>query len=343
MASRSWSVLGEAVRGMLILYAGLYNYADLHNLKIYIPMTVHTALHSRQPTHLAHLDLKHIDTLVFAGGGNRCIWQAGLVSQWLHAGWALPARMVGTSAGAGVATALLGGRVEQAIQVCQALYAANDRVVNMSAAWRGRIGFAHQHIYPAWMASYLNASNFETLRQARTRLTIAFARPSPWLGLHLSTLAGTLAYIVDKHISHSIHPRLPKWLGLRQGYMDLQDCTSLEQAQTLLSAAAAAPPLMQAKRLHGAYALDGGFVDNAPISASAQRQSADQKSRTLVLLTRFYPQWPTLFSWQGRQYLQPSQKVPVSTWDCTAKTVVSKAFDLGAQDAARLAPRLSFT
>ncbi len=298
-------------------------------------------LASSQPTLLQHLDLNHIDTLVFAGGGNRCIWQAGLVSQWLHAGWALPARLVGTSAGAGVATALLGGRIEQAMQVCRQLYAGNDRVIDYSAAWRGRIGFAHQHIYPAWMASYLNASNFDALRQASSRLTIAFARPSPWLGLHLSTLAGTLAYIVDKHISHSIHPRLPKWLGLRQGYMDLQDCTSLEQAQTLLSVAAAAPPLMSAKRLAGGYALDGGFVDNAPISASAHSQSTEQKSRTLVLLTRFYPQWPTLFHWQGRNYLQPSQKVPVSTWDCTFKTVINKAFDLGAHDAATLAPRLS--
>ncbi len=296
---------------------------------------------ANQPTLLKQLDLKHIDTVVFAGGGNRCIWQAGLVSQWLHKGWALPARLVGTSAGAGVATALLGGRVEEAIQVCKDLYAANNRVVDYSAAWRGRISFAHQHIYPAWMASYLNASNFDALRQASSRLTIAFAQPSPWLGLHLSTLAGTLAYIVDKHISHSIHPRLPKWLGLRQGYMDLQDCTSLDQAQTLLSAAAAAPPFMHAKRLSGGYALDGGFVDNAPVSASAHSQSAHQKSRTLVLLTRFYPQWPTLFQWQGRNYLQPSLKVPVSTWDCTFKTVIDKAFDLGARDAAALAPQLS--
>jgi predicted patatin/cPLA2 family phospholipase len=306
-----------------------------------LPMISGHATLSTKPLLLAHLDLSQIETLVFAGGGNRCIWQAGLVTQWLCKGWAIPARLVGTSAGAGVATALLGGRVDQAMQVCQDLYAGNDRVVDYSGAWRGRVGFAHKHIYPAWIASYLNEGNFEALRQARSRLTVAFARPSPWLGLHLSTLAGTLAYIVDKHISHSIHPRLPRWLGLRQGYMDLQDCTSLPQAQNLLSAAAAAPPFMQAQRLDGGYALDGGFVDNAPISASAHSQTSEQKSRTLVLLTRFYPQWPTLFSWQGRNYLQPSQKVPVSTWDCTAKTVISKAFDLGTKDAASLRQQLS--
>ncbi len=295
-----------------------------------------------KPRALSVLDLSTIDTLVFAGGGNRCIWQAGLVTQWLARGWQLPKQMVGTSAGAGVATALLGGRVEQAMQACKNLYASNTRVVDWSRVWRGQIGFAHQHFYPAWVASYLNADNFQALRNASSRLSIAFTRPSPWLGLGLSTVAGTLAYMVDKHISHSIHPRLPHWLGLRLETMDLQDCTSLAEAQNLLSASAAAPPLMSVRQVAGAPAIDGGYVDNAPVSAHGNKQSFLEKSRSLVLLTRFYPHLPDMFVWQGRNYVQPSQKVPVSTWDCTAKAIVQSAFDLGVKDSQSLAGRMRF-
>lgn len=286
-----------------------------------------------QPQALTQLDITNTQTLVFAGGGNRCLWQAGLVSYLLEAGWQLPTQLVGTSAGAGVACSLMAGKVAQAVQACKDLYASNPRIVDASNLWRGRLGFAHERILPAWVASYLNDSNFESVRTARPRLKIAFARPAPLLGLHLSTLAGTLAYLVDKHISHSIHPRLPRWLGLKQGYMDLHDCTSATEAQNLMLAAAAAPPFMQARHVAGRFALDGGFVDNAPIGSL--RASTDQQAvpTTLVLLTRFYPKLPQWFSWQGRNYWQPSQKVPVSTWDCTPKTTVQAAFDLGLQDA----------
>ncbi len=271
------------------------------------------------------------------------MWQAGLVTELLARGWHLPERLVGTSAGAGVATALIGGKVEQAMQACRTLYAANPRIVDWSKVWRGRVGFAHQHIFPAWVASYLNEENFDALCKARSRLTVAFTRPSPWLGLHVSTLVGTLAYIVDKHIGHSIHPRLPRWLGLRQGYMDLQDCASLAQAQNLISAAAAAPPFMKARRVGDGNALDGGFVDNAPISAASHSQSQEEKAGTLVLLTRHYSQWPSLFTWNGRNYWQPKQKVPVSTWDCTPKTTIEAAFDAGFKDARSQLARLSWS
>ena len=283
------------------------------------------------PRPITQLDITGTDTLVFAGGGNRCMWQAGLVSHLLEAGWRLPAQLVGTSAGAGVATALIAGKVAEGLQACKALYASNPRMVDFSNLWRGRLGFAHEHIFPAWVASYLNESNFEALRNAPSRLRVAFARPSPVLGLHLSTLAGTLAYIVDKHISNSIHPRLPTLLGLKLGFMNLHDCTNAAQAQNLISAAAAAPPFMRVRQVAGRAALDGGFVDNAPTGPIGQ--AAHTKPRTLILLTRFYPKLPQWFSWRGRHYWQPSQKIPVLTWDCTPKTTIQAAFDLGLHDA----------
>lgn len=276
------------------------------------------------------LDLNTINTLVFAGGGNRCWWQAGALGFLTERGMRLPAQLVGTSAGAAVAASFLVQGTEKARQACLKLYAGNPRIFDWSALTAFKLKFAHQHIYPAWVDAFLNAATFTTLRDASPRLTVALTRPARWLGMGGSVAAGTLAYLVDKYLWNSIHPRLPAWLGLRQDFMVLNDCPDIDTAQSLLIAAASAPPIMSARPVGGAHAIDGGYTDNAPIPA----QSDEERAKTLVMLTRHYPKLPPLFTWQGRTYWQSSQRIPVSTWDCTPKTTVNEAYDLGTQDGA---------
>lgn len=86
---------------------------------------------------------------------------------------------------------------------------------------------------------------------------------------------------------------------------------------------------MSGVHLHGQWAFDGGYTDNAPLP----QQTPDEKSSTLVLLTRHYSDKPALFKADGRTYWQPSRKVPVSTWDCRPGTTVEDAFALGQEDA----------
>jgi len=51
-------------------------------------------------------------TVVFAGGGNRCWWQAGAVDRLCdEANWQVK-RLIGVSAGAGIATAFATGRLK---------------------------------------------------------------------------------------------------------------------------------------------------------------------------------------------------------------------------------------
>lgn len=61
------------------------------------------------------VDLGSIDTLIMAGGGNRCWWQAGLVQALMQRGWTLPRNITATSAGAAIATSLLTGTAEAAL------------------------------------------------------------------------------------------------------------------------------------------------------------------------------------------------------------------------------------
>jgi len=272
-----------------------------------------------------------IDVLAFAGGGNRCFWQAGVVAAFLDKGMPLPPTMIGTSAGAAMAASCMTIGPAAALATCTGLFAKNQRMFHWPAMARMKLHFAHQQTYPDWIASIVNADTFPILQRARQRLLVAVSRPSALLGKHGSIVAATLAYIVDKKIAHSIHPRLPRYLGLRQQFYDLHDCTSPKAAQALLNASAAAPPLTHSVLLDGQWAFDGGYMDNAPVP----RQSAEEQARTLVLLTRHYPDRPELFQQNGRVYWQPSQRIPVSTWDCTGKSTVQAAFDLGYADARR--------
>lgn len=284
---------------------------------------------SMRPLSLRLSDLDRFHTLVFAGGGNRCMWQAGVVTWLRQQGFQLPSNLVGTSAGAGVAAALLAQRAEHAFEVCKQLYAGNAHLVNRDALKRLQLRFGHEHIFPAWIAAYINADTFEALRSSGTRLRVAITHPSRWLGVKGSVVAATLAYMVDKHVVHSIHPRLPKWLGLKQGFFDLQDCATVEEAQRLLYVAGSAAPFMPLKRWRGATAMDGGYIDNAPIP----QQSQEERASTLVLLTRHYPALPATFWWRDRSYWQPSRPIPVSTFDCTPRTTIEGAWGLGESDA----------
>ncbi|NID16911.1 patatin-like phospholipase family protein [Luteibacter yeojuensis] len=269
-------------------------------------------------------------TLVFSGGGNRCWWQAGAVRRLLDHGLALPGQLVGTSAGAAVAASFLAQGDGTALEACLRLFAGNPRIFDWSGLARLTLKFAHQEVYPAWIDAFISTKTFDTLRHASSRLVVGLTRPARLLGTGGSVVAGTLAYLFDRYLWNSIHPRLPARMGLRQDFMVLNDCADIESAQSLLVAAASAPPFMSARHVGGAHAIDGGYTDNAPIP----RQSDGERAGTLVLLTRHYPALPMLFKWEGRTYWQPSRRIPVSTWDCSPGTTVRDAYALGAQDAA---------
>lgn len=275
------------------------------------------------------VDLGQIDTLIMAGGGNRCWWQAGLVQALMQRGWTLPRNITATSAGAAIATSLLTGTTEAALVACKKLYSANSQLFDWHALMRLKVKFAHQHIYPAWLNSLMGDGDYAALQQSTSRLNVAVTQPARWLGLTGSLITGSVAYLIDKGIAHSIHPKLPRYLGLRQAFFSLTECDTAHEARNLLAAAAAAGPFMKAQKVGESWALDGGYYDNAPLP----KQTPAQAERTLVLLTRHYPNLPQKFIFERRQYWQPSHKIPVSTWDCRPSTSVDQAYQLGFEDA----------
>jgi predicted acylesterase/phospholipase RssA len=279
-------------------------------------------------------DLKDFQTVVLAGGGNRCWWQAGLLSVWLNEGRIQPTALVGVSAGAALAAALLSQTLDEAKRACSALYNAHQSV------WLGqpKARFAHELIYPQWVANFMTDAAVHRLHRGPTLLSVGVARLPRWLPNTLGMGLAMVAYLADKYAtwpSHAPkpHPSLPRWLGI---HMDLIETTHANTAQAaapadfvrnLLVCSAAAVPFIRARPLLGHLAIDGGFADNAP------RPAMKPTEHQLVLLTRHDPKARPCFQFQGRWYLQPSERVPVSTWDCTAKTNIQHAIALGERDA----------
>ena len=142
---------------------------------------------------LMSVDLGAIDTLVLAGGGNRCWWQAGLIQELIQRGWSLPRNITATSAGAAIAASLMAGTTEAALVACKKLYSANAQLFDWKALIHLKVKFAHQHIYPAWLHSLLGDSDYAALQQAQSRLSVAVTQPARWLGLTGSLITGSVA------------------------------------------------------------------------------------------------------------------------------------------------------
>jgi len=71
--------------------------------------------------------------------------------------------------------------------------------------------------------------------------------------------------------------------------------------------------------------LDGGIIDGVPVEGVEPARS------TLVLLTRRFPD-AALPRVAGRTYVQPSEAIPIETWDYASPDGVRATFELGARD-----------
>lgn len=75
------------------------------------------------------------------------------------------------------------------------------------------------------------------------------------------------------------------------------------------------------------------MVDNVPVGALDASPGA-----VLVMVTRRYPRPQTFVvdgGGQRRLYVQPSSKVPISSWDYTSPHQMQHAYDLGRRDGER--------
>lgn len=265
------------------------------------------------------------DNVVFAGGGNRCWWQAGF---WEAVAGPLPlapSRIAGVSAGAATACMLLAGRTQETLSYYDAMTRGLRANFQPGNLFRGKRMFPHAEMYRRALLAVLDEAALARLH-AGPAILVQVARLPRWLGPRAGTLVGMLAYQAEKKLRRPVHPQLGQRLGFRPEVIPVSRCATPEDLADLILASSCTPPFTPILRLHGGHVLDGGMVDNVPVGALG-----DASGRTLVLLSRRYgrlPQHPR------RLYVQPSRPVPVKGWDYTNPQGIRAAYELGLRDGA---------
>lgn len=268
------------------------------------------------------------EQVVFAGGGNRCWWQAGL---WDIAAPALglkPRVIAGASAGAATACMLYANDSEHVLRYYAHALAGNRKNFYASRLLRGERPFPHGPIYRQALLDILGGPHFERLRRTAPEIRVQFARIPPWLGPRSAVAVGLVAYNIEKYARKSLHPTFGRRLGFTPDVRRVQDCATPEALASLLIASSCTPPITPIELIDGRPTIDGGLVDNVPVDAVDANGGP-----TLVLVTRRYPRYPEVWRIGGLTYVQPSRKVPTSSWDYTNPAAMRHTWEQGRQDA----------
>lgn len=268
-----------------------------------------------------------IDGVVFAGGGNRCIWQVGF---WETAAPALglrPKAVSAVSAGAAMACMIFSGKTETALEYFTEATARNPKNFYPRNIVGREPCLPHYGMYRDALTHCLDEAALTRLH--RHAINILIARPPRWLGPVSGTFVGLGAYSLEKKVSFPVHSSWARRIGFRGEAVPVRSCATPHDLAELILQSSCTPPFVPVMRRDGRPVLDGGLVDNVPVRA------LDPVDGTaLVLLTRVYPaeRLPRL---PGLVYVQPSEPIRISKWDYTDPHGLREAYDLGRRDGER--------
>jgi predicted acylesterase/phospholipase RssA len=280
------------------------------------------------------------EQVVFAGGGNRCWWQAGFWDVVAPAIALKPRVIGGVSAGAATACMLYANDSRWTMEYYREALRHNDRNAYWGNLFRTgsrdgkkRTVFPHAAIYRRALIDILGGPHFDKLKRDAPELRIVFTRLPRLLGPRTALAVGLVAYNLEKHWRRSLHPTFGRRLGFSPEIVRLSDCATIDELVSLITASSCTPPFTPIEHRDGRPTLDGGLVDNVPVD------TVDAGPSTLVLLTRHYPQRPETFTHLGRVYVQPSSKVAAKAWDYTNPPAMQATYDQGRRDGERFAEK----
>ena len=281
---------------------------------------------------------KQFDQVVFAGGGNRCWWQAGFWHVLNRTIPQNPKRITAISAGAATACLLYARPGEEGARWALEYYRHALAEVKKNANWNHLLTakpvFPHHELYSAALRSIL--SEGPALLKNAPDIWIGVAHIPRWMGPTMAVALGLMAYNFEKHLLKTLHPKLGRLLGFTREFVRAQDCQDVNDLTQLILQSSCTPPFTPVMYRHNHPVLDGGLVDNVPIDGLLPSDDPSKPSEVLVLVTRRYP-LPDVFirEMPGLRltYVQPSKKVPISSWDYTRVELMPETYDLGCRDA----------
>ncbi len=268
----------------------------------------------------------HFENVVFAGGGNRCFWQAGFWSIAAPVFDLKPSRVASVSAGAAVACALFAGTFEQGFADYKQAIADNERNLYPLNLLTKQPVFPHGGMYRNAIMGSIDGQALARLH-AGPEIHILVSCPPRWASERMALLLGMVAVGLDAFNHDVIHITVGRRFGFQPLYLSVRECATPADLADLIIGSSCVPPLTPQARHNGIPIFDGGLVNNVPTEGVAQ-----DKGQTLVLLTRQFASVPAI---DGHTFVQPSQPIPVRVWDYTDDAALQATFDLGRRDGER--------
>lgn len=271
--------------------------------------------------------MRDFKSVVFSGGGSRCLWQVGfwdVVSPELNL---RPDIVAGVSAGAAMAGMIMAGTSDIGLALIKEATAANRKNFYISNFLTKEPVFPHYGIYRNTVLNTITPDGIKRLKKG-PEIRVLITNPPAYLGPLSGTFVGLMAYTIEKHILHPVHPGFGLKLGFKPAVAKLNDCNTAGEIADLIMYSSCTPPFLPIMKYNGKITLDGGIIDNVPVSVIGEDAG---KGRMLVLMSRIHradriPQTP------DRIYVQPSVPPAVSKWDYTNPSGLQSAYDLGKKD-----------
>ena len=266
----------------------------------------------------------NVDNLVFAGGGNRCFWQAGFIETLRKEQDLNIQNVASVSAGSAISCALFANKMAETLEITKQTMALNDKNRYWRNVFNDQPVHPHSQLYRRIIEKAVTASDLDTLKSGPSN-QILLAHIPKWLGPRSATLVGITAYQLEKKLFHPVHPNFGRKLGFVSEFVAAQGCENIGELADLILSSSCTPPFTPLMYRNSRPVLDGGMIDNVPIHGLPK-----DATNVLVLLTRPYKELPRREGWT---YVQPSRKVDVDSWDYTQADKVQRTYDLGCKDA----------
>jgi Patatin-like phospholipase len=212
------------------------------------------------------------DQVVFAGGGNRCWWQAGFWDVVQPELKIRPRVITGISAGAATACMLYTRDSTWVMRYYEEALRHNTRNAYWGNLLRRESVFPHYRIYRQALLD-IYGEQFATLAQA-PEIRIGVSHLPRWLGARSAVAAGLIAYNIEKYVRKTLHPTLGQTLGFHPEFVRAQDCASVEDLADLILQSSSTPPFTPVLRRNGRPVLDG----HAALSAAADVRGAARRT-----------------------------------------------------------------
>lgn len=261
------------------------------------------------------------DQVVFSGGGARCFWHGGFITEVTAHLPLAPRRVSGVSGGALSGAAWIGQREERLLEVMGAAFENLDANVRLHKILEDEGVTPHQRIYREVVTEVMDAEATDAIAGG-PEFEVLLAHPASTRFPKWSTFPVMAVYQLDLALRSTPHMTWPEAMGVERSLVDARQAAREGRLVDLICNAAVIPPVFNVQRWDGKHVIDGGLTSKAPIPS-------DPAGRTLLLLTRRFRNLP---EHPQRTYVMPSQATPADKIDFTSRTKIERTWEAGRRD-----------